>query len=203
MNHPPVNRPPVNGPEILQRTAAYARRRRAQVLVAISTGEMTLRDAVELADRDMTIRPLRVHQAVVSQPGVGPVVARRVISRMFSVLELSPGDAPHWKRVTFGWVVDGRSGGRRYLAWEEALLREGRGRRDLLRTALNGFPFAAVEAVGLDLKQAAAGAASATSAWDMQPPGPVPVPQDPWAAAPDGVPAPAGQRIDPWAGAPR
>jgi hypothetical protein len=167
---------------------------------------MTLHQAIELAVDDPAIRPLRLHQAIIAQPGVGPVVARRVIGRTLALLELKAVDTPHWKKVTVGWLLDGRSGGRRYLAWEEALLREKNGRRDLIRTSLVGFPFTSVEMVAVDLPKARR-TPPASSVWDRDPrPAPAPaVPHDPWAAAPDIVtaPPPAARPVDPWAGAPR
>ena len=79
-------------------------------------------------------RPLlriTVKQLLLAQPGVGDESVRRVIDKVIAVT--GAHDVPV-RRITLAWLLDTRAGGRRFMAFCDAL-------GDNAATPWPGFPF--------------------------------------------------------------
>lgn len=96
-----------------------ARLTRAEQLVAIAKGLLTPQHVVDTARRAdwVALRSQSLQQLVVSVPGAGPRRWREVRGRLLGVLGAKVSD----KNLTVGWLLDPRAGGRRYLAFIDAM----------------------------------------------------------------------------------
>ncbi|KQP01431.1 hypothetical protein [Leifsonia sp. Leaf264] len=138
-----MTRPPINPPAKLHSAAAQADRDRADLLLGISEGVLTLADAIEQAARDRAIRRLSLRQVLLELDGIGDAAVRRIESRYHVVLGSTAADRD--RRLLLVHIVDARHGGRGIQALADAVARERKllpsGRRALVR---RGFPFAAL-----------------------------------------------------------
>lgn len=111
----------INGPrvEVAQAAAAAARRVRAEWLLAVAGGLVTPTDVLRAAtgqDGGPLLR-LRLSQLLRAQDGWGTARVRRVVDR---IAELAAASVPP-ARMTVGWLLDPRAGGRRWLMWCEVM----------------------------------------------------------------------------------
>ena len=102
-----------------RRALSAARLTRAEQLVAIAKGLLTPEDVVDTARRAdwVALRSLSLQQLVLSVPEAGPRRWREVRDRLLGVLGAKLSD----KDLTVGWLLDPRAGGRRYLAFIDAM----------------------------------------------------------------------------------
>lgn len=96
--------------------AAKARLLRAEWLLMVRDGLMTPADLIwEAATAEgRPLRKLRLTQVLAAQPSYSRDRAKRTVARLHDVLELSTEKSA---KVTVGWLIDHRAGGRRVLAW--------------------------------------------------------------------------------------
>lgn len=99
------------GREALER----ARRVRAEHLLAVAEGFVTVDDVIRSAKGIPALRRIRIRQLLAAQPGWGVVSADRVLGRMRVLLDGRVTDRP-----TVGWLVDAVNGGVRLAAFCEA-----------------------------------------------------------------------------------
>lgn len=117
----PAPRPNHPAPSIDKARAALntARRQRAEYLVAITDGLVTVLDVIEAAaaDSGRALRRISLRQLLLSQPGWGERRTNRILSALAA--RMGANDDP--KDMTIAWLIDPRSGGRRFLAWLDVL----------------------------------------------------------------------------------
>lgn len=104
--------PPI---ENARQALSAARLMRSEYLIALVEGLVTVEDVIEaaMADSGKPLRRISLRQLLLSQPGWG----ERRTNRLLSVLADRLGAAERPKDMTVAWLIDPRSGGRRYLAW--------------------------------------------------------------------------------------
>lgn len=111
----------VETPSVVSARAALsdARRQRAEYLIALSEGLLEPRDVVDAAalDAGRPLRKITLRQLHLSQEGWGERRTQRLLSAVAARIGLSE---EHVKGKTVAWLIDPRSGGRRYLAWLDA-----------------------------------------------------------------------------------
>lgn len=95
---------------------AAARRQRAEYLVSLAEGLLTPLDLVEAATSDSgrALRKIGLRQMHLNCQGWGRRRTDRLLAGLASRLDLDPAGVQE-KQVA--WLIDPRSGGRRFLAW--------------------------------------------------------------------------------------
>lgn len=124
--------PPQSSIETARTALVDARRLRAEYLVAVATGLVTVHDVVR-ASATETGKPLRrisLRQLHLSSEGWGERRTARLMSALAE--RIGGSETPHDK--TIAWLIDPRSGGRRYLAWIDV-------QRSKNSAPWAGFPF--------------------------------------------------------------
>lgn len=111
-----------------RRAGLEARRFRAEHLLAVSDGQMTPTQLVErAADYDArALRRIRLTRLLTAQPGCGTAGADAILASLWHCLHGSPAapeDRQEMRSWTVAWLLDTRSGGRRWAAWVDALTR--------------------------------------------------------------------------------
>lgn len=109
-----------------------ARRTRAEAQVRVSLGEVTALEVILAAHaaEGVPLRRITLRQLLMSQPGVGPATAANQLESLVS--RLPRRQTP--RRLTVGWLIDFRVGGRRLLSWLDTTQPK--------RTPWPGFPAA-------------------------------------------------------------
>ncbi|MBG6214296.1 hypothetical protein RCH23_002118 [Cryobacterium sp. CAN_C3] len=133
----PNGRPHV-APTELAGHRAIANAIRADHLAAVAVGALDLNDVLDAAMHDEpALRRIHLAQLLAGQQKVGPTAAQRILTRMLDTLGTPQGSRQDWRTLTVSWLCDQRAGGRRYLAFKDAISRESS------RTALlpRGFPY--------------------------------------------------------------
>lgn len=104
--------PPI---ESARAALSQARLMRAEYLIALAEGLITVQDVIDAAlnDDGRPLRRISLRQLLLSQPGWG----ERRTTRLLSVLAGRMGSTDRPKDMTIAWLLDPRCGGRRYLAW--------------------------------------------------------------------------------------
>jgi hypothetical protein len=109
-------------------TAQYrsqANETRRDFVAAVSIGVLTVDDVIDSAIRDHpALLRLNLHRLLMAQRKVGPTASCRILTRMLSALEARPGTRDGWSSLSVGWLCDQRTGGRRYIAFKDAVARE-------------------------------------------------------------------------------
>lgn len=97
---------------------ARARLLRGEYLVALASDLITAHDVVQAAmtDEGKPLRRISLRQLHLSSPGWG----ERRTKRLLSALSERLGASEKTQDMTIAWLIDPRSGGRRYLAWLDA-----------------------------------------------------------------------------------
>ncbi|WIB65455.1 hypothetical protein [Curtobacterium sp. MCBD17_040] len=111
---------------------AAARHLRATALMHVATGRASVHDVIRLACKPNGKPLLRItlKQLLLAQPGVGDETVARITRH---VLHLTGSDvAP--RKFTIAWLLDARAGGRRFMAFCDALGNNS-------ATPWPGFPF--------------------------------------------------------------
>lgn len=95
-----------------------ARRLRSEHLVALAEGTVTISDVVDTAitEDGAPLRRISLRQLHLSQAGWG----ERRTARLLSAIADRLGSTDHPRDMTVAWLIDPRSGGRRYLIWLDA-----------------------------------------------------------------------------------
>lgn len=103
----------------MRENALEARRLQAEWLHLVSIGELPPMEVIEEActEDGATLRKLRLHSLLISQPRWGEKKVLQSLELMISVLKVKVDP----KAITIGWLVDSRSGGRRVQAFVDAL----------------------------------------------------------------------------------
>lgn len=119
--------------EVANSARAAARHLRASALVHIAEGRRTVHDIIQLAatENGRPLLRITVNQLLLAQPGVGDESVRRVLNHITNVT--GAADVPI-RRITVAWLLDARAGGRRFMAFCDAL-------GDNTQTPWPGFPF--------------------------------------------------------------
>jgi hypothetical protein len=109
-------------------TAQYrsqANETRRDYVAAVSIGVLSVDDVLDAAIRfEPALRRLNLGRLLMAQRKVGPTASRRILTRMLSALEAHPETRDRWSSLTVGWLCDQRTGGRRYVAFRDAIARE-------------------------------------------------------------------------------
>lgn len=131
-----VPMPPPVSLEVANEARRAAREARAVALLRVRNGDMTPLDVINAAatEEGRPLMKLSIYQLLIAQEGWGDKKAKEAIRRIFEVLEMKQSDATSLK---VGWVIDPRSGGRRFLAWVDVI--EIRSRK--VQPPWMGFPF--------------------------------------------------------------
>lgn len=97
--------------------AARARLIRSDMLMSMSTGLVTIHDAIEIMSGkgERPLARITIRQALIAQ-GTTVNEANRILDRIRSTLDVETSS----RSMTLGWLCDPRAGGRRYLAFLEA-----------------------------------------------------------------------------------
>lgn len=113
-------------PALLVEKRRRANAARGELLTLVQEGLMSAWDAVTEAasSGDEALLKITLEQLVMTQPGVGQHRARRVVEQVIHILEVPPHRIST-KDVTLGYVIDGRSNGRRMLAVLDAFISHG------------------------------------------------------------------------------
>ena len=114
-----MTRPSVS---VAQMSAAHARVVRAEWHTSVSLGLTTLSDVVREACSP-TGRPLlrmSLLRLLAERPGEGPASALRILNLTLTTLGLPLASRAQASRLNIQWLVDGRAGGRRILAFTDA-----------------------------------------------------------------------------------
>lgn len=119
--------------EVAREALSAARRTRAEYLIALTEGLIDISDLLAFAvtEDGAPLRRISLRQLLLSQPGWG----ERRTARVLSALSDRLGTAERPKDMTIAWLIDPRSGGRRYLAWLDV-------RQAKSSAPWPGFPFA-------------------------------------------------------------
>ncbi|WP_412905262.1 hypothetical protein [Aeromicrobium sp. 179-A 4D2 NHS] len=127
-------RPPLLAPDELAEARRRASRTRAEWLVAITEGVVTVDDLIRAACEPdgKPLMKISLSQLLLAQPGVGKAKAERVLRKTHTALSGRGDDSQPLQTVAN--LVDPRSGGRRYVAFRDALSDR--------QTPVTGFPFA-------------------------------------------------------------
>lgn len=99
-----------------------ARHLRARNLLRVTNGEQRALDVI-LSAREaggVALRQIKLRQLLLAQPGVGRQRADAFLSAVASTLETSADLGS--KNIS--WLIDPRSGGRRFLCWLDASTRQ-------------------------------------------------------------------------------
>lgn len=116
------------------RTAlASARRERAETIARVALGELDVHDVIEAATRpgNKALLALRLEKILGAQPEWGHRRVKAFFAHIDAIVEAPPPTKGH----QISWLLDRRSGGRRFLAWADAW-------HDRDRPPWPGFPHA-------------------------------------------------------------
>lgn len=122
----------------LANTAKFeADRTRAEWLISLSSGVISISDLIKAATREdgQALRRITLRQLLMSQEGWGRARAERVLSHTTHILGHEPTS-----RLTVAWLIDARAGGRRVHALADALR--------MRVTPWIGFPYAPLPSGG-------------------------------------------------------
>lgn len=125
-------KPPVNDVRALNSARREASLYRAEWLMSLTAGIVTIPDLMsEAANPEArALLKLSLRQVLLSQPGWGRRKAERILTHIESVT----GARMERRKITVGWLLDPRAGGRRYAAWLDAF--------EPKTTPHPGFPYA-------------------------------------------------------------
>lgn len=128
--------PPAVSLSVANEARKEARELRAAALLRVRAGDNTPLDIIRYAatEKGRALNKLSVYQLLIAQEGWGDKRAKEAIRRLFEVLEMKPDDPT---KIKIGWVLDPRSGGRRFLAWIDVM--EIRSKK--IQPPWTGFPF--------------------------------------------------------------
>lgn len=95
---------------------AQARQVRAQALAGLAVGRWAPEDVFDMATTraEHPLRRLRLTQMLYAVPGIGPRTVTRILH---TVAEVAGEPDKPLREMTVSWLLDRRSGGKRYLAW--------------------------------------------------------------------------------------
>ena len=112
---------------------ASARRYRAEWLISITEGLVNPFELIEQAATDLgrPLRKLSLRQVLLAQPGWGKVMTAPRLEMLRNTLKASSDE-----RLTVGWLIDFRAGGRRYLTFLDVFT------ATKTQSPWPGFPFA-------------------------------------------------------------
>lgn len=124
--------PPRNDVAALNSARRAAALYRAEWLMSITDGIVTLQELMTEASRPeaRALLKLSLRQVLLSQPGWGRKKAEKILMHIESVT----GATMERRKITVGWLLDPRAGGRRYAAWLDAF--------EPKTTPWPGFPYA-------------------------------------------------------------
>lgn len=113
-------------PSKLVESRRRANAARGELLSLVRDGLLSAWDAISetASSDDEALRRISLEQLVMTQPGVGEVRARKIVEQVIHILEVPPHRIGP-RDVTLGFVVDGRSQGRRMLAVLDAFIAHG------------------------------------------------------------------------------
>ncbi len=113
-----MNTPPSNPVSLLNSARQQAAIFRAEWLMLIHDEIMSLSDLMHEAEREESKALLRLtlRQILLAQPGWGRRKTNQILDHILSVL----GAKIDRRQLTAGWLIDPRSGGRRYASWLDA-----------------------------------------------------------------------------------
>lgn len=119
--------------DVANSARAAARHVRASALIRVAEGRASVHDVIQMActERGKSLLRITVKQLLLAQPGVGDETVARVIRHITDVTDTA--DVPA-RRITLAWLLDSRAGGRRFMAFCDAL-------GDNTATPWPGFPF--------------------------------------------------------------
>jgi len=119
--------------DVANSARAAARHVRAAALIHVAEGRTGVHDVIRLActPNGRPLLRITVKQLLLAQPGVGDETVSRAIRHLLAVT--GAGDTPV-RRITLAWMLDARAGGRRFMAFCDAL-------GDNSTTPWPGFPF--------------------------------------------------------------
>lgn len=117
---------PANDMAKVNAALAEARRFRAVWVHALATGRCSVADVLDAATAPggEPLRTLVLTEVLGAQPGWPHRRARFVVAEVRRMLRVDPGLAN--RKITVGWIVDGRTHGIRRRALADALYRSGR-----------------------------------------------------------------------------
>jgi hypothetical protein len=122
----PRSRTPINDMVKVRAALSDARRFRAIWMHALATGRCSVADLLDASTQPggEPLRALVLTEVLSAQPGWSPRHARFSVAEVRRMLKVDPRIAN--RRITVGWVVDGRTRGIRRRALADALYRSGR-----------------------------------------------------------------------------
>lgn len=125
-------RPPANDVAALNSARREASLYRAEWLMSIADGRLTVAELIDESAQPeaRALLKLSLRQVLLSQPGWGRQKAGKVLRH----LESAAGARMERRKITVGWLLDPRAGGRRYAAWLDAF--------EPKTTPWQGFPYA-------------------------------------------------------------
>ena len=135
MNQNIVRQPPTQSIYTLRAARDTARKVRAEWLVAVAEGLVSVDDVIREAGTQVG-HPLLVvslRQLLLAQPLVGEARTETVLTKMTERLESANSIAPTSRHWTVSSLLDKRVGGRRYIAFQDARMSR--------VTPSSGFPF--------------------------------------------------------------
>jgi hypothetical protein len=112
-----------------------AARHRGAALVAVAGGESTVRDVILAActEDGKPLTRVTLRQLLMAQPGWGPDRAAKALEHTLTTLG---NPEVNQRKLTIAWLLDKRAGGRRFMAFCDALYPRA-------SAPWPGFPFAA------------------------------------------------------------
>lgn len=116
--------PPQVSLAVANQAARHARRTRAEALLSVATGMLTVTDVIKESATDPTgaLLKIRLHQLLQAQDGWGQGRALRVIHRTLDVLGEPVSDRAEMLSKTLSWLLDSRTGGNRLAAFCDVLM---------------------------------------------------------------------------------
>ena len=134
--------PPKQDITTLREARDSARRLRAEWLVAVAEGLVSVDDVIREAatEEGRPLLKISLRQLLLSQPFVGGVRKDQVMKRMAGTLSSGNVTAKTNKCSTVFSLLDTRAGGRRYIAFQDARMSR--------NTPMAGFPFSSLKVSG-------------------------------------------------------
>ncbi|MHA3723768.1 hypothetical protein ACXR2T_07805 [Leucobacter sp. HY1910] len=114
------------------RLAAY--QARGQQIIAVAEQRLTPQDVIAAAAEREVLRPITLKRLLGAQPGWGDAKVGRFTAELARICGTEV--KPH--RLTIGWLIDRRAGGRRLIAYANLWRQEQRAQRPL---PWPGFPY--------------------------------------------------------------
>lgn len=110
----------LSGAELEERRH-YADRVRAQALVDLAEGRVSVNDVLLRATtaEGSGLLKVTVQQLLLSMPGVGRATTKRILARLEKLI-MAP--LPAGRSLTLQWLLDGRSAGTRVVALADAVV---------------------------------------------------------------------------------